>query len=165
MRAIVLVLLALSLTACAGGDRSLRNLAGASDGPDEFAVTPGLPLQMPDSLSLPDPTPGGSNLTDTDPINDAVAALGGRQNIAGGIPAADAGLVAFAGRNGVSANIRETTAAEDQAFRNRLARFSLNVFRRGDRYYDIYARQALDAYAELERFRAAGVQTPSAPPQ
>ena len=123
MRAIVLVLLALSLTACAGGDRSLRNLAGASDGPDEFAVTPGLPLQMPDSLSLPDPTPGGSNLTDTDPINDAVAALGGRQNIVGGIPAADAGLVALPGATR-GANIRETTAAEDQAFRNRLARLA-----------------------------------------
>lgn len=165
MRAIVLALLALTLTACAGGDRPLHNFDEGNEGPDEFSVTPSLPLELPEELTLPEPTPGGANLTDTNPNAAALAALGGREISAGGVPSADAGLVAFASRNGVAPDIRVTLAAEDQAKRNRAGRFSLNPFRRGDRYFSAYARQALDAYAELERFRSAGVNTPTAPPQ
>ncbi len=166
MRAIILISLALSLSACAGQDRPLRNLGSSSDGPDEFSVLPSLPLELPESESLPEPTPGGSNRTDTNPIGQAVAALGGRQTSAGGVPSADVGLVAFASRNGVTPDIRATVAAEDEALRTRGRRFGLNILRRsGDRYFDIYARQALDAYVELERFRASGVATPSAPPK
>jgi len=162
MRAIILALVALSLTACAG-DRPLRELDAPGDGPDEFSVTPGLPLELPQTNDLPEPTLGGANRTDTNPIGQALAALGGRELRAGGIPNADAGLVAFVQQGGVTSDIRSTLAAEDDALRNRASRFGM--FRRGDRYFAVYARQALDAYAELERFRAAGVATPSAPPQ
>jgi len=165
MRAIVLALLALTLTACAGGDRPLHNLDNGNEGPDEFSVTPSLPLELPQELALPEPTPGGANRTDTNPIGDALAALGGRQVSAGGVPSADAGLVAFASRNGVTPDIRAIISAEDETTRSRAGRFTLNPFRRGDRYFSAYARQALDAYAELERFREAGVNTPTAPPQ
>jgi hypothetical protein len=165
MRTTILALTLLSLTACAGLDRPLRDLDDVGNGPDEFSVTPGLPLELPSDLSLPEPTPGGSNLTDTFPVSDALVALGGRSNLAGGIPSTDAGLVAFVGRNGVSPEIRATVAQEDANYRTRARRFSLNPFRRGDRYFIAYARQALDAYAELERFRAVGVTTPTAPPQ
>jgi len=141
------------------------NLRSTTNGPDEFAVLPAKPLEMPDDLNvLPDPTPGGSNLTDPNPQADAIAALGGSLVAAGGIPAGDAGLANYAGRNGVQSGIRSTLAAEDLDFRRRNnARlleklFDLNV------YFRAYERQSLDQHRELDRWRRAGARTPSAPP-
>lgn len=156
----------LTLSACAGGDRGLRDLRSNSGGPDEFSVLPMAPLVMPsDVTTLPVPTPGGSNLSDPAPIADAVAVLGGNPNalVPNGIPARDTALVVAAQRGGVDPAIRQTLANEDAAFRDRQSRFGL--FRGRDRYFAAYARQALDAYGELDRFRAAGVATPSAPPR
>jgi len=154
------------LTACAGGDRGLRDLRANGGGPDEFRVMPMQPLVLPnDVTNLPTPTPGGANLTDPRPNADAVAVLGGNPNalIPNGIPAGDGALVTAASRNGVDPTIRQTLASEDAAFRNRQSRFGF--FRGRDRYFGAYSRQALDAYAELQRFRNAGVATPSAPPE
>ena len=154
------------LTACAGGDRGLRDLRSNGGGPDEFRVMPVGELVLPsDVTNLPAPTPGQSNRTDPTPSADAIAALGGDPNalIPNGIPASDGALVTVASRNGVDSAIRQTLASEDAAFRTRQSRFG---FIRGrDRYFNVYARQALDAYSELQRFRNAGVATPSAPPQ
>jgi hypothetical protein len=154
------------LTACAGGDRGLRDLRSNGGGPDEFRVMPVGELVLPsDVTNLPAPTPGQSNRADPTPSADAVAALGGNPNalIPNGIPASDGALVTAASRNGVDPAIRQTLASEDAAFRTRQSRFG---FIRGrDRYFSAYARQALDAYSELQRFRSAGVATPSAPPQ
>jgi hypothetical protein len=154
------------LTACAGGDRGLRDLRSNGGGPDEFRVMPVGELVLPsDVTNLPAPTPGQSNRTDPTPSADAIAALGGNPNalIPNGIPASDGALVTVASRNGVDPAIRQTLASEDVAFRTRQSRFG---FIRGrDRYFSVYARQALDAYSELQRFRNAGVATPSAPPQ
>ena len=58
---------------------------------------------------------------------------------------------------------RATLAAEDQGFRDRRSRFG-GLFARGDRYFQAYSGQALDAHAALARFRNAGVAVPSAPP-
>lgn len=156
----------LSLAACAGGDRGLRDLRASSGGPDEFRVLPVNPLIMPSDVNnLPAPTPGGTNRTDPTPRADAVEVLGGNPNalIPNGVPAGDSALVTAAGRGGVDPAIRQTLASEDAAFRTRQSRFGF--FRGRDRYFQAYARQALDAYAELQRFRNAGVATPSAPPQ
>lgn len=154
------------LSGCVASDRGLRDLRNNGGGPDEFAILPVAPLQAPADFSdLPTPTPGGSNLTDPTPNADAVAVLGGNPDalVAGGIPASDSALVTAAGRNGVDPTIRQTLAQEDAAFRTRQSRFGL--FRGRDRYFSAYARQSLDAYAELQRFRNAGITTPSAPPQ
>ncbi len=157
----------LMLAACGGGDRGLRDLRSNSGGPDEFSVLPVAPLEMPANLSsLPAPTPGGRNLVDPTPKADAIAALGGRPSAvnAGGIPASDGALVAAAGRNGVPAGIRATVGAEDAAFRRRAGNFGIfNILGR-DRYFPAYRGQKLDAYAELERLRGLGVETPTAPP-
>lgn len=165
-RLILCAAMLLTLAACAGGERGLRDLRSNGGGPDEFSVLPMAPLIMPsDAANLPSPTPGGGNRADPAPLADAVAVLGGNPNalIPNGIPASDGALIAAAGRNGVDPAIRQTLATEDAAFRNRQSRFG---FIRGrDRYFAAYARQALDAYAELQRFRNAGVATPSAPPQ
>ncbi len=165
MKYTAVIVLALAVSAC-GGDETpnLLNSGATSDGPDEFAILPTKPLQMPDDLaSLPAPTPGGGNLADPTPQADAVAALGGRPGASVGA-SGDRGLVAYAGRFGVTPAIRETLAAEDLAFRRannaRLLErlFNTNV------YFRAYESQTLDSYRELERMRRAGIRTPSAPP-
>ena len=164
MRAIMLSILALALmTACANTDRSLRDLRAAGDGPDEFAVIPQRPLVIPETTTLPTPTPGGTNLADPNPNADAIAALGGRASAqrAGGIPAGDAALVAQAGRYGVDPAIRAELAAQDEAFRNRRSRANIFNPLGRDRYFPAYARQALDARAELARLRNLGVAVPT----
>ncbi len=164
MRVITLCVLALALvTACANVDRPLRDLRAAGDGPDEFAVIPQRPLAIPATATLPTPTPGGSNLADTNPNADAIAALGGRASAQrfGGIPSSDAALVAQTGRYGVDPAIRAELAARDEAFRNR--RSSANFFNPlgRDKYFPAYARHALDARSELARLRELGIAVPT----
>ncbi|WP_128514853.1 DUF3035 domain-containing protein [Tabrizicola thermarum] len=165
-RAVIAIATMITLAACGGkGDPKLMNLR-SGPGPDEFAIVPPKPLEMPQNLAeLPEPTPGGVNRTDRNPEAEAVVALGGRPGAAGGIPAADSALFAHAGRFGVDGGIRETLASEDLEWRRdnngrileRL--FNVNV------YYKAYRKQRLDQQAELARWRALGVRNPSAPPR
>jgi hypothetical protein len=157
-----------ALSAC-GGKKvpELMNIRSASTGPDEFSILPTKPLEEPLSYSdLPDPTPGGANITDPTPNADAIEALGGN----GGALQRDGqvregGLLASATRYGVTSDIRSVLAAEDLEFRRRnkgrpLERlFNVNV------YFQAYRRMSLDQYLELERLRRLGIQTPSAPPE
>lgn len=154
------------LAACGNDDNPiLMNLRPQGNGPDEFAILPPRPLQLPTDLAaLPPPTPGGTNLTDPTPKEDAIIALGGTPGAAG-IPAGDAGLVTYATRSGVAPGIRATLAAEDLEFRRdnngrvleRL--FDVNV------YFKAYREQSLDQQAELAFWRSRGARTPSAPPR
>jgi hypothetical protein len=161
------IFMAFTFAACSAGDRPLHDMRSGTGGPDEFSVMPVAALEIPDTLVLPTPTPGAGNRSDADPEGDAIVALGGSRaaQFAGGVPAADAVLVAQAGRNGVAADIRATLAADDARLRQNRKTFSLfgGAFSR-DRYFRAYANQSLDAYAELDRFRALGVATPTAPP-
>ena len=156
----------LALSACGRSDRAPELMNIRSDGtPDEFAILPPKALEMPTDLAaLPEPTPGGANLTDHNPQADAVAALGGNLRPAGGVPSADSALVASAGRFGVTGGIRDTLAAEDLDWRRdnngRLLERPSNV----NVYYAAYADMSLDQQAELWRWRKAGARTPSAPP-
>lgn len=166
MRAIVLSLSVVVLAACSGDGRLMNLTSG--DGPDEFAIIPTKTLQMPPDLNqLPPPTPGGGNITDPTPEADAVAALGGNpaQLAAQGIGPGDAALIAYAGRGGVEPGIRQVTAVEDAEYRSRHRRRPIEVLARTNVYYRAYERQTLDSWAELERWRPTGVQTPSAPPK
>lgn len=158
---------ALLLLAACGGDKApqLMNIRQTTDGPDEFSILPPRALELPEDLTaLPEPTPGGENLTDPRPFDDAIVALGGRPGKAGGVPAADSALYSAAARKGVTAGIRETLAAEDLEWRRKndgrlLERvFDVNV------YFKAYRKMALDQQAELARWRKAGAKTPSAPP-
>jgi hypothetical protein len=73
-------------------------------------------------------------------------------------------LASYAGRYGVTPGIRQTLADEDLEWRRdnegrvleRL--FNVNV------YYRAYEIQSLDQVRELDRWRARGVRTESAPP-
>ena len=157
----------LALTACGGqGVPNLMNVRSETNGPDEFAILPPKPLELPENLAdLPDPTPGGENLTDPRPFDDAILALGGRPQARGGVPSGDGPLYTYATRKGVTSGIRQTLATEDLEFRRKndgrlLERiFNVNV------YFKAYAKQSLDQYAELDRWRRAGARTPSAPPK
>ncbi len=153
------------VSACGGGEPNLLNITQPSGaGPDEFAVLPTKPLIIPDDLAaLPDPTPGGSNVTDATPEADAIAALGGNAEVLSRA-GSDGALVAYASRYGVSPAIRAELAAADLEFRREndglfLERlFNVNV------YFDSYEEQSLDQFAELERLRRAGIRTSSVPP-
>lgn len=162
--AVIALAAMLALAACGRGTPQLMNLT-AGEGPDEFGIVPPKPLAMPENLAeLPEPTPGGANLTDRDPEGEAVAALGGKPGATGGIPSGDAALYAHAARFGVESGIRSTLATEDLEWRKDnngrvLERwFNVNV------YYRAYRKQSLNQQAELARWRDAGVRTSSAPP-
>ncbi len=161
----IAVVAILTLGGCSG-DQSLMNVKSTGNGPDEFGVLPSKPLEMPQNLAeLPPPVPGGANRTDLTPNADAIVALGGRPDVArGAVPAGDGALAGYAGRYGVSSDIRQTLAAEDLEYRkDNKGRpleklFNLNV------YYKAYKPQSLDQHAELERWRERGIRTVSAPP-
>ena len=123
-------------------------------------------LCVPETLAaLPPPTVGGTNRSDPTPKEDAIIALGGNPQAAGGVPAGDGALVNYAARNGIAADIRTTLASEDLEYRRdndgRLLEriFNVNV------YYRAYADQSLDQQTELARWRRLGARTPSAPPR
>ena len=162
-----MALVLLSACGTAGRAPHLMNLRASSDGPDEFAIVPPKPLTTPSDLAaLPEPTPGGTNLTDPHPETDAIIALGGRPPAAsGGGASADAGLVSYAARNGLTPDIRTTLASEDLRYRQAHQGRLLERLFRVTTYYEVYASFALGAYDELARWRAAGVATPSAPPK
>lgn len=163
MRATLLMMITtLGLTACSQGTPTLMNLRNTETGPDEFAIVPTNELELPaDRSALPTPTAGGTNRADPNPEADAIAALGGditRANRNAG------DLVNHASRFGVAPGIRGTLAAEDREFRgNNQGRLLERMFGTTV-YFRAYREQSLDRYAELERLRRAGVQTPSAPP-
>lgn len=157
----------LALSACGGGDDQprLMQLRSSTNGPDEFAIVPPKPLEMPEDMAaLPEPTPGGENRTDQRPLDDAVVALGGNPDARRGVPAGDAALYNHASRFGVQQDIRGQLAAEDLQWRRdnkgrileRL--FNVNV------YYNAYDKQSLDQSRELSKWRRKGLRTPSAPP-
>lgn len=163
-------LFVLTATALVAGcsDIGLRNLQAPGDGPDEFSVLPVKPLTQPqDYAVLPAPTPGGSNLTDPTPNADAVVALGGSAaalNPNAAIPSSDAALITASSRYGVPANTRQVVNAEDEAFRTRQARWTRLRLFKIDRYSQVYKRDALNADAQNQAARNAGLETPSAPP-
>ncbi len=159
--------LALLVSACAN-ERGIRVLSSDDAGPDEFSIIPSKPLSQPENYAaLPTPTPGGSNLTDQNPEGDAIVALGGRapsEPQAGTFASADGALVTYVARNGSGAGIRAQLANDDEAVRGRFSRFTGWRLANPDRYNEVYRFYHLNAYAELARWRAAGVETPTAPP-
>jgi hypothetical protein len=166
----VLIFLAATIVAgCAprGGDVTLTRIRNTGNGPDEFSVLPGKPLQTPpqDMTSLPQPAPGAANRTDQNPLADGVAALGGRLTAPDAAPdARNAALVNYATRYGGTPQIRQTLAQEDRDIRRNYGRVNILRILPGDDYAQAYRGQWLDAHAEERRLRARGIITPSSPP-
>ena len=159
-----------ALGACGnrGDDVQLKKLKDSGNGPNEFGIVPGKPLQEPESFTaLPPPPPGGSNRTDATPFADSVSALGGNPRaLALTEPSGnDGALLNHSRRFGVTPNIRATLAQEDLETRRKSGRARLFNFGRDDNYDLAYKRQWLDARAEDERLTANGISTSSAPPE
>ncbi|MDA8585094.1 DUF3035 domain-containing protein [Rhodobacteraceae bacterium] len=157
--------LILTLAACSSDDGLLNIKQEPGEGPDEFAILPTKPLVLPeDVVSLPAPTPGGSNITDPTPEFDVASALGGNAAVLSRA-SNDGALVNYSTRFGIDPQIRAELAASDAEFRrnNRglfLERlFDVNV------YFRAYDFMSLDQYGELDRLRRAGVRTPAVPPE
>lgn len=167
---ILVLATAMALTACAkrneDGQVTLTRIKDSGDGPNEFTILPGKPLQAPENFSaLPAPNPGGANLTDQNPKADGIAALGGNPAVLNaGISSADVALVQHSGRYGAQSGIRQQLAVEDQAVRTRHGRVNIFNIGRTDDYTNAYKRQWLDAGREQRRLRSRGIRTPSAPP-
>lgn len=170
MPRLVMFVLILGLAACGNKDRDvqLRKIKHTGNGPDEFSIIPGKPLEPPlDFAALPAPTPGGANLTDQNPRGDGIAALGGNPGalVAAGVSSADNALLNHTRRYGVSASIRETLRVEDKETRRRHGRVNILNIGPNDDYSNAYRKQWLDAYGEYYRLRDLGVTIPSAPPE
>ena len=159
-----LIIVLITLSACS--NQGLRQVTSNSAGPDEFIVEPKAELELPADLgTLPPPTPGQANRTDTDPIDGVIVALGGRPGDANApVPTSDGALVTAASRFGVSPDIRQSLATEDAEFRRKQSRFTQYQLFPEDRYNKAYRRQALDAKDTARAWRNLGVQTPSFPP-
>lgn len=158
----------LLVSACGGGDEpKLMNLRSETRSPDEFAILPSKPLELPtDYAALPTPTPGGANRTDPNPEADAVAALGGNPGaVARAATGPDAAILAQASRYGLQRDIRGQLAAEDLDHRRQNDGRLLERLANVNVYFRAYEDQALDQHAELARWRRAGVRTVSAPPE
>ncbi|MGI3211573.1 DUF3035 domain-containing protein [Roseovarius tibetensis] len=165
----VLILLAATIVAgCAArdGDVTLTRIGNTGNGPDEFSVLPGKPLQPPEDPSrLPAPVPGATSRTDQNPLADGAAALGGNRSAPDATPdARDAALVGHATRFGGTQAIRQTLAEEDRETRRRHGRVNILGILPGDDYVQAYRQQWLNAYAEERRLRNRGILTPASPP-
>lgn len=180
-RAVAALALAALVSGCGGGGvmgigrdearvPDLLNTQRSQRTPDEFAILPNKPIEIPqDVAALPPPTPGAGNRVDPTPREDAVAALGGDPGRvavrSAGFPSADGALVGAASRYGVAEGIRSELAAADLAFRQANDGLFLERLFNVNIYYQTYRAQSLDQYAELQRFRRAGIRTVAAPPQ
>ena len=154
------------ITSCGPSDPNLFSLKNYGEGPDEFALVTLREIQMPESFStLPVPTLGCSNLTDVNPQEDVILALGGSLSAKNGNKHKDDKLFEdTASRFGLNENIREELLSEDREFRlknrgllfERLA--SMNV------YFKAYSSMTLDSEEELARLNKLGVKILANPP-
>ena len=157
---------ALLLAACSRGDPNLININRGQTTPDEFAVLPTKPIELPESRDLPPPAPGAGNRVDPTPRGDAVAAMGGDPaRLQGtGQPRGEPALIRATGRYGVQDGIREDLAEADYRLRDRRRGRALERLFNVTTYWRAYDRYELDQRQALEAGRRAGVRTPAAPP-
>lgn len=135
--------------------------------PDEFAILPSKPIEMPsDFASLPAPTPGQPNRTDTNPMADGVAALGGNPNavVRDGQLGNDGALIRQTTRYGVDPNVRVQLAEADHQFRSRNRGRLMERWFAVPTYYKTYRREELNQHATTEAYRRVGVPTSTPPP-
>ena len=152
--------LVLVLAGC--GNTNLRKMESDDKGPEEFTVVPLKPLEQPsDYAALPKPENAAPSITDPTPIADAITALGGTVDSRNTtrVPSSDKALIQRTDRFGTTPNIRAMLALEDAQFREN----TTTLFQPRDLYSQLYEAETLDAFAELQKFQAAGVTTPAVP--
>ncbi|MEO1275091.1 MAG: DUF3035 domain-containing protein [Pseudomonadota bacterium] len=159
----------IALAACgrsAGDERSAAEQFSANQlvAPEEFAVLPQKPLELPEDLTtLPTPTPGAVSRVDLTPEADALAALGGAPG-RGGATASDVALLAATTAGGVDPDIRARLARESRIYASRNQGRILERLFGQNTENSIYRGQTLNAGAEARRLIQLGVEVPQAPP-
>ncbi|MEM7189730.1 MAG: DUF3035 domain-containing protein [Pseudomonadota bacterium] len=112
--ATISILIALGVSGCERLGSPLDVLGGKRPGPDEFQVVKRKPLQMPRSLSLPEPRLGERSPLDFDPANQAATVLTGNQQTATTGPSAgESALLSAANAEAAQSDIR-TQLIEDK---------------------------------------------------
>ncbi|MEM8788787.1 MAG: DUF3035 domain-containing protein [Pseudomonadota bacterium] len=159
---------ALVLAGCADSqDRNIiqRVTDGTVTAPEEFAVVPNNPLELPeDFASLPPPVAGAPNRGEIDPRSRAMAALSSSGTVRSTRSAADRALLAAVGAANNDPQIRARLEAEDRLYRQGNRGFLLDRMFGQQSESDIYRRKLLNQKAEMERMMAAGVRVPQSPP-
>lgn len=166
-RSSVMLALALGVAACGERDPRIMHIERGQTTPDEFAILPSKPIEIPQNLTaLPPPTLGGTNRTDVFPVEDAVAALGGNPARVrpDGQLSGDGALISQTTRYGVQPGIRVELAEADAEFRRKNKGKLLERWFKVPTYYSAYKPQELNQYGALTLSRRAGLPTPAAPP-
>ena len=156
--------LVLVLAGC--GTTNLRKMESDDKGPEEFTVLPLKRLEQPsDYAALPKPENAAPSITDPTPIADAITALGGtvESRNTTRVPSSDRALIQRTDRFGTTPNIRAILALEDAQFRQSKSKMRQFQLKPRDPYSQLYEAETLDAFAERQKFRAAGVTTPAVP--
>lgn len=115
-----LVLMVPMIAACDAITGPLDAITSKPPAPDEFAVLSRKPLQMPSSVSLPEPRLGEKSALEPDPANDAIVALLGQSAVSGTQPASRGETALLSAANAASEQVEirrileeETRAAEE----------------------------------------------------
>ena len=170
-RAAVSAGLAAALALVAGCDRVGNPFEAFGAGvppPDEFQVIQYEPLVVPETYSLPEPTPGAPSPRAPNPQQEAVAALlgpGAVQTAAAGPSAGEQRLLASADAAGASGDIRvqleqDRRARPDEPYEPPTI-WELLGF--GSDEEEIDETQVIDPDVEAERLQAQGIATPVDP--
>ena len=154
-RAAVAMVALLGLAGCE--DNSLRSQLGLlHQGPDQFAVLPNRPIEVPDHDDLPPPEPGAASPIAPDPLGEVKLALGSVAAAPLSEPSdGERTVMAMLGPLPVEDGIREMLAAEHEEMLDEDTPLVHKIFGIEQRRYR--RANALDASEELDRLRGAGV--------
>ncbi|MDV7141220.1 DUF3035 domain-containing protein [Tropicimonas sp. TH_r6] len=166
-RAGVLLALCVTVAGCERREPGLMQPQRGQNTPDEFAILPTKPIEIPKDLNaLPAPTTGVANRTDVNPQAEAVAALGGNpaRIQTDGKLGPDGALIRQTTRYGVDPQIRTDLAVADLEFRKRNRGRLMERLFGLTTYYDAYEREELNQHSTTWLYRSKGRATSAAPP-
>ena len=158
-------LFAMLLVSCGGNDPNLLTLRNSGNGPDEFALVTLREIEMPSDFStLPAPTLGGPNLTDINPQEDVITALGGVLQVTDDNFRNDKFLEEAVSRFGLVDNIKDELSLADRKFRDENKGLLLERLVDMNVYYRAYSSMTLDSIKEMDRLTKLGVKILARPP-
>jgi len=158
-------LIGMFLISCGDKDPDLLTLRSSGNGPDEFALVTLRAIEMPSDFSnLPTPTLGGSNLTDINPQEDVINALGGVLNSKEESSQVDKYLEEAVSRFGLIDNIRGELSLEDEKFRSKNNGLFLERLVDMNVYFRAYSSMTLDSMEEMDRLSGIGIKILARPP-
>lgn len=158
-------LFAMLLVSCGDNDPNLLTLRNHGNGPDEFALVTLREIEMPSDFStLPAPTLGGSNLTDINPQEDVITALGGVVQLTNDTFGNDKSLEEAITRFGLIDNIKDELSLADKKFRKENKGLFLERLIDMNVYFRAYSSMTLDSKKEMDRLSELGVKILARPP-